>query len=182
MYLCFEIEIKPCNDTESYTTKDQTIPPRPRFYCWVLLFSAIRNAKGNFLLSFQCFCLLLPFCDNLSSHCLDGWAPILVPKTQSLRNLQIRWFFSDLFSSLAQTFAMNWSRGSRVQTELCGLELSVMGKSLLFSSLLLHFSILSLFPQLSAESFCARVCTVVLVTTSLDYNISAGQDGRCSGN
>lgn len=89
---------------------------------------------------------------------------ILVPKTQSLRNLQIRWFFSDLFSSLAQTFAMNWSRGSRVQTELCGLELSVMGKSLLFSSLLLHFSILSLFPQLSAESFCARVCTVVLVT------------------
>lgn len=39
-----------------------------------------------------------------------------------------------------------------------------MGKSLLFSSLLLHFSILSLFPQLSAESFCARVCTVGLVT------------------
>lgn len=100
------------------------------------------------------FKLTLPWW--MSSH--------IVPKTQSLRNLQIRWFFSDLFSSLAQTFAMNWSRGSRVQTELCGLELSVMGKSLLFSSLLLHFSILSLFPQLSAESFCARVCTVVLVT------------------
>lgn len=60
--------------------------------------------------------------NNLSSLWLDARAFLLVPKTQSLRNLQIRWFCSDPFSSLAQTFAVNWSGGSGVQTELCGLD------------------------------------------------------------
>lgn len=90
------------------------------------------------VLSFRCLPTVQCVRNNLSSHWQDARAPLLVPKTQSLRNLKIRRFCSDPFSSLAQTFAVNWSRGSGIQTELCGLELDYHGK--MFPSLLLCVS------------------------------------------
>lgn len=115
------------------------------------------------------FLLYSPFCHsilltlgplyvhiNLSSIWQNAQVPLLVPETQSLRILQIRRFCAVPFSSPAQTSAVNWSRGSGFQTELCGLELECHGKMfpLLFSvslALLLSMSCLS---QMSEQQFC----------------------------
>lgn len=90
--------------------------------------------------------------NNLSSRWQDAQVSLLVPETQTLRNLQIRRFCSERFSSQAQTFNVNWSRGSWVRSELCGLELSVMGKCFLQSLSLSLFVFISSFSQLSEQS------------------------------
>lgn len=90
-------------------------------------------------------------CNHLSSIWQDAWVPVLVPETQSLRNSKIRWFCADPFSSLAQTFAVNGSRGAVIQTELCGLELECHGK--MFPPLLLCFSLYLFYPNCLCSIF-----------------------------
>lgn len=102
------------------------------------------------LLSFRCLSTVCP-----SSHWQDACVPLLVPETQWLRNSKIRRFGSDPVSSLAQTFAVNWSGGSGIQTELCGLELECHGK--MFPPLFSCFFSLYIFFALMvwAIHFCA---------------------------
>lgn len=148
-----------CKDTEYYTTKalywaSQT-PSLPSFVSCSNESLSVASVCFNtcFSCTFLCpFCHSFPFAacqlyvrNNLSSHWQDAWVPLLVPETQSLRNSQIRWFCSDRFSSLAQTFAVNWSRGSGIQTELCGLELHGVSWENVSSSLLCVSCFISLY-------------------------------------
>lgn len=153
VYFGFGNELRPCKGAVNVTLpKPSTELAKPPFTAqlcvqikvWLLLLSALINAL---VIPFSALSPLLFFCclptvqcvrNNLSSHWQDARVPLLVPETQSLRNLLIRWFCADPFSSLAQTFAVNWSRGSRIQTELCGLELKYHGKT--FPSSLLGVS------------------------------------------
>ena len=123
----------------------------------MLLLSALINALvklfSALFVPFPCAACPVYVRNNLSSHWQDVCVPLLVLETQSLRNLQITWFCVDPFSCLGQTFTVNWSRGSGIQTELCGLELECHGK--MFPPLFLVSVALCLFisslPQLSEQ-------------------------------